>query len=464
MLRYLDNWLILASSREEACWARDKVLALCVDLRILVNLEKSFLIPSQTLIYLRIKIESQTFRASPTPFRIEKFFSIAEEFLSSEVQSAKFWRVLLGHLASLTHLVPGGHLRMRSLQLALRQGWDFRDNSILVPWDPLSREDLLCWCAEDRPKEGASLNVSSPDLMFWFYASDQGWGATIGDQFTSGIWLQGKASLSVNHRELLEVQRGLVFFQDLLYRRVVAVFLDNTTAVLYPRKQGGTFSPALNEVSQQILHWEERKEIIILHQFAPSQNNVVVDALSHSNQVIGAEWTLHQEVFDWLQKRWPVTVDFFASSLNHHCGVYFAQVSDPMAAGNDAMLQPWDSILAYAFPPFALIPKVLAKLRSSPGAVLTLVAPFWPQRERFPDLLDLLLKPPLPLADKWDSAAPAARSGVLPKPPRAVASCLPTIRRFARATGFSSKVAGTIGCSSRRSSVANYQSKWSRYW
>ena len=41
-------------------------------------------------------------------------FSVAEEFLPSKVQSAKFWRVLLGHL------VPGGQLRMRALQLALK--------------------------------------------------------------------------------------------------------------------------------------------------------------------------------------------------------------------------------------------------------------------------------------------------------------------------------------------------------
>ena len=32
MLRYLDDWLILASSQEEACWARDKVLSLCQEL------------------------------------------------------------------------------------------------------------------------------------------------------------------------------------------------------------------------------------------------------------------------------------------------------------------------------------------------------------------------------------------------------------------------------------------------
>ena len=146
-----------------------------------MNLEKSSLIPSQTIVYMGIKIESRIFRASPTPLRIEKFFSIAEEFMSSKVQSARFWRVLLGHLASFTQLFPGGRLRMRSLQLALRRGWDFRDHSVLIPWDSPPREDLLWWCTEGRLEEGVSLNVSSPDLMFWSNASDQGWGATVGD-------------------------------------------------------------------------------------------------------------------------------------------------------------------------------------------------------------------------------------------------------------------------------------------
>ena len=59
------------------------------------------------------------------------------------------------------------------------------------------------------------------------------------------------------------------------------------------------------------------------------------------------EWTLHQEAFDSLRKRWPVMVDLFASSLNHRCGVYFAPSSDPMAAGTDAILQSWDYLEGY---------------------------------------------------------------------------------------------------------------------
>ena len=68
---------------------------------IVINLEKSTLLPSQEIVYLGIKIDLQTFRALATPLRIEKFFSIVE-FLSSKVQSVKSWRVLLGHHTSRT--------------------------------------------------------------------------------------------------------------------------------------------------------------------------------------------------------------------------------------------------------------------------------------------------------------------------------------------------------------------------
>ena len=114
---------------------------------------------------------------------------------------------------------------------------------------------------------------------------------------------------------------------------------------------------------------------------------MVADALSRPDQVLGSEWMLHQDVFNWLRQRWPVTIDLFASSLSHHCSVYFAPVSDPMAAGTDAMLQSWDSLQAYAFPPFAMISQVLVKVRASQSLELTLIAPFWPQRPWFPELL-----------------------------------------------------------------------------
>ena len=223
MLRYLNDWLILASCCKEACWAKDKVPSFCQELGIVVNLDKPSLVPSQSIVYLGIKIESHAFRASLTPLRIEKFFSIAEKFLSSKVNSAKCWRVLLGHLTFLKYLVPGSRLYMRALQLALKRSWDFHDNSVLIPWDSPSRDYLLWWWPEGSLEEGVSLVIPSPDLMFWPDALDQGWRATVADQFALGFWLEGELELSINHRELLAVWRGLIAFRDLLQGQIVAV-------------------------------------------------------------------------------------------------------------------------------------------------------------------------------------------------------------------------------------------------
>ena len=56
----------------------------------------------------------------------------------------------------------------------------------------------------------------------------------------------------------------------------------------------------------------------------------------------------------------------------------------------------------FAFPPWSLIPQVLKKLRSSSGVLMTLAAPWWPQRPLFPELLDLMIDSPVHLPQSRD--------------------------------------------------------------
>ena len=115
------------------------------------------------------------------------------------------------------------------------------------------------------------------------------------------------------------------------------------------------------------------------------------DPLSRGSQVLGSERTLCMDICWELFCRWPVTVDLFATSLNHWLQVYFSPVADYQAAGIDAMLQSWGHLQAYAFPPFGFIQRVLTKVRQSRNLEVTLVAPFWPLKPWFPDLLELLV-------------------------------------------------------------------------
>ena len=59
--------------------------------------------------------------------------------------------------------------------------------------------------------------------------------------------------------------------------------------------------------------------------------------------------------------------------------------------------------------------------------------------------------------------AAATRQKVSPEPVHASSSCVETLRRFTRASGFSCSVARRLGQVRRQSSVANYQSKWLTY-
>ena len=118
---YLDDWLIQASSREQVLLALDAVLQLCSALGIVVNWEKSQLVPTQRMVYMGVLLDSVVFRASPALKRVEKFLSIGDTFLSCEQQPVSSWLELLGVLSSMIQLVPGGRLRMRSLQFVLRR-------------------------------------------------------------------------------------------------------------------------------------------------------------------------------------------------------------------------------------------------------------------------------------------------------------------------------------------------------
>ena len=262
--------------------------------------------------------------------------------------------------------------------------------------------DLQWWLHLPRLSLGVSLHQVSPDLHFWSDASDVGWGAHLDSQVASGLWDNHQAALSINARELLAVQLGLFQFQPALQGRTVAVFCDNTTAVAYLRKEGGTRSPLLNTLAQEILRWTESLSIRLAPQFLPGSNNVLADALSRPHQLPNTEWSLNVTVFLSLRRLWPVQIDLFATSDNHRCSIYFSPFRDPRSAGTDAFLQSWDGLQAYAFPPVAVIPCVIAKLRASTGTELTLVAPHWAQRPWFSALVQLSLAPPVVLPSRPD--------------------------------------------------------------
>ena len=87
------------------------------------------------------------------------------------------------------HLVAGGQLRTRVLQLALKRGWFFQNDSVLVR----------------RFRPGVGRSGVSPACV--------------------RLLVRGEVFLSINHREVLAVERGLSQFRRFLRGLVVETFL-----------------------------------------------------------------------------------------------------------------------------------------------------------------------------------------------------------------------------------------------
>ncbi len=124
----------------------------------------------------------------------------------------------------------------------------------------------------------------------------------------------------------------------------------------------------------------------------PGQLNRVANALSRQLLFPG-EWRFHPETIWLIWSRFgEAQVDLFASPESSHSQLYFSLTEGPL--GTDALAHSWPRALRkYAFPPVSLLAQTLCKLREDEEQVL-LVAPHWPTRTRFPELISLATAPP----------------------------------------------------------------------
>ena len=83
--------------------------------------------------------------------------------------------------------------------------------------------------------------------------------------------------------------------------------------------------------------------------------------------------------------------------VNRKLPQFVCPVPDTLAVAVDALTLPWDDLDAYAFPPTAILSKVVEKLLDSPCKRLILIAPGWPNMPWFWDLVAMSSRAPLSL-------------------------------------------------------------------
>ena len=393
---YLDDWLNLHRSERGCLVSTDQVLQTTKDLGFQVNNQKSEFQPKQVFKYLGVVFDTIRFVVYPPEDRVLEFQRLILSTCNQDFISLRRLLEILGVMESLAPFIPTGRTFKRPLQR-----WsvvNFPDQSLydhLCPVDEDMKQSMRPWLDKDWLMSGVPIRRLKEAIFLYSDASNTGWGAHCQELETSGFWTKGEMEFHINFKELEAIFRALRRFKDRLRGSWVIVCADNTTALAYLAKQGGTKSRTLSLRAEEVVLWCHRNDIQIQTRFIPGKVNTLADSLSRKGQIVTTEWTIEAQFLIPLWEMWGRPhLDLFASRHNNRLPIFVSLNEDPLAFKRDAMSFSWNSLDVYAFPPFAMIPQILEKWSIEKPRMI-LITPGWTSKSWYPELLDLAKEGPI---------------------------------------------------------------------
>jgi hypothetical protein len=277
---------------------------------------------------------------------------------------------------------PYGKAHYRALEHA--RDWELLlhryDFDAIVTWPGSCRADLEWWAALRHPVS-APFKTPRFSIHMTTDASLEGWAAVVGDAAFSGTWDEEDGE-DIALLEMKAVLLGLQAFFERPAPLTIHLSTDNTVTKAYVNHMGGKI-PRYDALARRIWRFLEEREMFLVAFYVPSAENRA-DELTRlgfsrrSDRIIASEFKLLPRWFHDACAELNVLpdIDWFASDATTQLERFCAWESSANASLFDAFAHSWKNDIGYFFPPFSLLPRVLAKINHDQAHGL-LVVPHW---------------------------------------------------------------------------------------
>ena len=326
---YLDDWIIRAHSREQSLEHTQHILQLLQSLGWTINWDKSMLQPSRILDFLGLHFNLERALISPLDSFLPILTNVLSRLSPTTVMPARKISSIISRMSHFAPFINNGHLHLRFLQFWFKAQWSQHQQS----WDTPIQLDAdfltyLPWFQRQNVMTGVPLHLPEPSLFFFTEASLKGWGASWKDLQISGLWSDPESLRHINWLELEAIRLVLLHWGP-QWRQSVRVYCDNSTAVAYIRKQGGTHSQSLFHKTLELFDLLDQFVITLVPTHLPRARNVTADALSRISQPSPTEWRIPTETLNNLFCVFGThLIDMFATAENRVTPVYVSPYPD----------------------------------------------------------------------------------------------------------------------------------------
>ncbi len=298
-------------------------------------------------------------------------------------------------MASAAAVTPLGLLHMRPLQHWLHSRvprWAWRRGALRVNITQECRRSFSPWTDLAFLRAGVPLEQVSRHVVVTTDASSTGWGATCNGQAASGLWTGPRLLWHINCLELLAVHLALRQFRPLLLGKHVLVRRQHCGCVVYQPDGGYTITPHVTARPPSPPLESHAAQIAARCPHSGGAQSCGRRALTTAHFPRRMATPSRDDPAD-LESIREAQVDLFASRESSHCQLFLPDRGHPRHGRTGTQLA--SGSMQVCISPSEPARTDTVQVREDEEQVL-LVAPFWPTRTWFPELILLATAPPWP--------------------------------------------------------------------